>query len=261
MSSTVSVSVRSLVITLGLVIAVLVAYLLGSAGGGDAAQAVAATPSAEKPNRSITMTGSGDATGVPDQLSFDLSVGSTADDVSAAMDQASRRMSQATKALRHAGVERRDIRTTGLSIEPRYDYINQREVLTGYRVEQSVSVVVRSLRSAGRAVSAAVDAGGNSSRVDDLSLRIGDRDALLAQARDRAVETATDKARQYAEATDEDLGDVLTLTEVTASPARPVPYQFRAANDAELSSSLAKLPVRAGSEKVTVRVSVAWSLR
>ena len=30
---------------------------------------------------------------------------------------------------------------------------------------------------------------------------------------------------------------------------------------AELRSSLAKLPVRAGPEKVTVRVSVAWSLR
>ncbi len=260
MSSTVSVSVRSLVITLGLVIAVLVAYLLGAAGGGTA-EAATAAPSTEKPNRSITMTGSGDATGVPDQLSFDLSVGSTADDVSTAMDQASRRMSQATKALRKAGVERRDIKTTGLSIEPRYDYINQREVLTGYRVEQSVSVVVRSLRNAGRAVSAAVAAGGDSSRVNDLSLRIGDRDVLLAQARDRAVETATDKARQYAEATDQDLGDVITLSEVTASPARPVPYQFRAANDAALSSSLAKLPVRAGSEKVTVRVSVVWSLR
>ena len=147
-----------------------------------------------------------------------------------------------------------------LEIEPRYDYIDNSEVLTGYRVEQSVSVVVRSLRSAGRAVSAAAWLGGNCSRVDDLSLRIGDRDALLAQARDRAVETATDKARQYAEATDQDLGDVLTLTEVTASPAEtalPVPCRQRC----RAAGRLAKLPVRAGSEKVTVRVSVAWSLR
>ena len=52
--------------------------------------------------------------------------------------------------MRKTGVEKRDIKTTGLSIDPRYDYIDQREVLTGYRVKQSASVLVRSLRSAGR---------------------------------------------------------------------------------------------------------------
>ena len=261
MSSTISLSVRSLLVTLGVVVAVLVAYLLGASGSPPAARAAAATNDPDEPARSITTTGSGDATGVPDQLWFDLSVGRTADDVAIAMDQANRRMSQATRAMRAAGVEPRDIKTTGLSIDPRYDYIDQREVLTGYRVEQSVSVVVRSQRSAGRAVSAAVAAGGNSSRVSDLSVRIGDRDALLAQARDRAVDVATQKARQYAAATDQDLGDVLTLSEVKAAPARPVPYAFRTADLAGLSSGLAKLPVRGGSEKVTVQVSVVWGLR
>ena len=84
-----------------------------------------------------------------------------------------------------------------------------------------------------------MSAGGNSSRVSDLSVRIGDRDELLAQARDRAVDVATQKARQYAAATDQDLGDVLTLSEVKAAPARPVPYAFRTADLAGLSSGLA----------------------
>ena len=262
MNTSVSVSVRSLLVAMGIVVAVLVGYVLGGPRGGVApAAAAAAAPTSDKPARSITMTGTGDATGVPDQMSFNLSVGSTADDVATAMDEANKRMSAATKALRKNGVEKKDIETTGLSIDPQYDYVDQREVLTGYRVKQSASVLVRSLRDAGKALGAAVSAGGNSSRVSGLNLQIGDRDDLLAQAREKAVDEATAKAQQYAEATDQDLGDVVTLTEVKATPARPLDDQFRSADMTALAQTKAIVPIQAGSEKVDVEVSVVWTLR
>ena len=219
MSSTVSVSVRSLLFSAALIVAVVIAYLLGTAAQGTTAQAATTPADTDRPSRTITMTGTGDATGVPDEMTFKLSVGGTAGDVSAAMDQASARMRQATAALREYGVEKKDTETTGLSINPNYRYYdNQPPVLTGYSVRQSMQVHVRSLRGAGKALSAAVAAGGNSARISHLRLAIGDVDALLGQAREKAVEEATAKARQYAEATGQDLGDVLTLKEVSAAP-------------------------------------------
>ena len=134
------------------------------------------------------------------------------------MDQASQRMSAATRALRKNGVEKKDIETTGLSIDPQYAYVDHRSVLTGYRVKQSASVLVRSLRDAGKALSAAVSAGGNSSRVSRLNLQIGDQGALLAAARDTGRRRRRPpRPQQYAEATDQDLGDVVTLREVNAT--------------------------------------------
>jgi len=259
MSSTISVSVRSLVVTIALVVGVVAAYALGTATrDGATAQAASSNPT---PERTITMTGSGDATGVPDQMSFKLSVGSTAADVSTAMDRSSRTMADVIAALKNHGVAKKDTETTGLAIDPQYRYYdNQPPVITGYHVRQTLKVVVRSLPGSGKAVSAAIAAGGNSSRISGLSLKIGDVDALLARARDRAVAEATTKAKQYAAATDQDLGEVVTLREVRATPV-----SYRASGYADLSSEAlrtpAAMPVRAGTQRLGVEVSVVWELR
>jgi uncharacterized protein YggE len=258
MSSTITVSVRSVLVALVIVGAVTVAYVLGSSGRGGVAQAAAA-PTAQADQREITMSGNGAASGVPDELTFSFSVSGSAGDVSAALDQASQRMSSATRTLRKNGVAKKDIETTGLSIHPTYAWIDHRSVLTGYRVKQSASVVVRSLRDAGKALGSAVTAGGNSARVSGLDLRIGDRSALLAQARDRAVAEATSKAKQYAEATGQHLGDVLTIREVRAAPAQPQGYTIRAPAMDALKGAV--VPIQAGSEKLGVEVAVVWSLR
>ena len=132
----------------------------------------------------------------------------------AAMDAASGTMGRVLAALERTGVERKDVQSTGLSVDPVYEYFDYRPpVLTGYRVNQSVSVLVRDLRDGGQAISTATGTGGNAVRVSGIGLRIGDRDGLLAEARDAAVEAATAKAEQYAAATGQDLGTVLTLTE------------------------------------------------
>ena len=259
MRSTITVSVRGLLVALVLLVGITGAYLIGASGnGGPPAQAATKPTGSGSPARTITMTGSGDATGVPDEMTFKLSVGSTADDVSIAMDRASGKMSKAIAALRRNGVAKKDTETTGLSIDPIYRYVdNQPPVLTGYRVRQSIEVHVRSLRGAGKALGAAVAAGGNSARISNLDLAIGDVDGLLEQARDKAVEEATAKARQYAEATGQDLDQVLTLREVRATPARR-PYQLF--NGAVLDRAFKAVPIQAGSQKLEVVVSVVWEL-
>ncbi len=263
MNTTVTVSVRSVLVALALVVGLVAAYVIGASGNGGTPAQAATTPTAQpaKTTHTITMTGSGDATGVPDEMTFKLSVGSTADDVSVALDQASGKMKQAIAALRKNGVEKKDTETTGLSIDPTYQYFNnQPPVLTGYRVRQSISVHVRSLRGAGKALSAAVNAGGNSARISNLGLKIGDPDALLAEARDKAVDEATAKAKQYADAAGQALGDVLTLREVKATPMNQL-YDSAVGNMTLDRAAYKAVPIQAGSEKLDVEVSVVWELR
>ena len=250
-------------LALALALALGAAYVLGSGGRSEAtvlAPAVAGDAAA-KTYGTITMTGTGEATGVPDQLAFTLSISRKADDVATAMDQAGSTLKRALDALAKQGVPRKDTRSTGLSIEPEYDYPSHgAPVLTGYRVRESVSVLVRDLRSAGRAIAAAVRAGGNATRISGIGLRIGDKDALLADARDAAVKAATAKAQQYADATGQPLGRVLTVKEGSTAARVPQPVELQRLTY-DTAAALPRVPIRAGRSDLSVRVTVVWALR
>lgn len=121
---------------------------------------------------------------------------------------------------------------------------------------------MRDLRDGGRAISAVTRTGGNQVRVSGIGLRIGDRDELLARARDAAVEAATAKAEQYDSATGQKLGSVLTLTEgreaVAATRDQLRGYELAGTLDSRTASKA--VPIRAGREDLAVDVSVVWQL-
>ncbi|GAB3195005.1 SIMPL domain-containing protein [Nocardioides hungaricus] len=260
MNGNVTVSVRSILVAALVALALVVAYLLGGgSGGGVPAQAAEQQSEPGGTPRQLTMTGTGEATAVPDQLSFDLAVTLKRTDLDEALSAASATMDRVLGVLADQGVARGDVQTTGLSMSPVYDYSSYAPpVLTGYRVTQRASVLVRDLKEGGAAVSAAVDAGGNDVRVGGLRLLVGDESAVMAKARDAAVAEATAKAEQYAEASGQSLGDVLTLQEVRA---KPVPTPVYATRDALSSAAYSKaLPIRAGKEKGSVTVKIVWAL-
>jgi len=262
MSSSVTLSLRSIVLSLVGALALAGAYILGT---GNAGPAVATEPRIASSTgtaavRTITMTGEGEISTVPDQLAFRVAVTTTRTDVPAALDASSAALHRVLAALEELGVERRDTQSTGLSIDPVYRYFDYAPPqITGYRVQQSLSVLVRDLRRGGEAVTAVVGAGGNAVRVSDIGLRVGDRDAALAEAREAAVQAATVKAEQYAEATGQTLGDVLTLKEGhRASRPRPV-YSVTEQRAMSADAGLT-VPIRAGREDVEVTVAIVWTL-
>lgn len=260
MNTNVTVSVRSLLLTGLVLLALVVAYLLGSAGGGDTTAQAADDPASVSPEkRVLTMTGKGDASAVPDQLSFSLEVHLTRPELDVALDAANRSMSRVLSSLKEHGVDKGDVQTTGLSMDPVYDYPNYGPpVLRGYRVSERASVLVDELKQGGAAVTAAVAAGGNDVRVDNLKLLVGDTDAVMGKARDAAVEEARAKAEQYAEASGQALGDVVTISEVRAEPL-PAPV---AAADFSLARGNAyeAVPIRAGRDEASVTVKIVWHL-
>jgi len=120
-------------------------------------------------------------------------------------------------------------------------------------------VLVRELEDGGDAVSAAVAAGGNAVQVGGIRLLVGEQDEVMAEARDAAVAEATAKAEQYAAASGQELGEVVTLNEVTSQPLPTATVEkasaYRSAEDA-----LSAVPIRAGKDEGSVTVRIVWTL-
>lgn len=261
MNSTVTVSVKGLLVAVLVLLAVVTAYLLG--GGTtvlpvQAARAASSAAAGERPT--VRMIGEGQTSVVPDQLSFTLSVTRKEPDLDAALAGSSATLDRVLSRLEALGVRRADVQTTGLQMYPEYDYpAYSAPVLTGYRVTQRARVTVRDLADGGRVVSTAVETGGNGVRATDLRLGVSDPEAALERAREAAVESATAKAEQYAAATGQALGDVLSIQELggqrsAARELRDGAALARAAYDAEKA-----IPVRAGKDDLSVRVEVQWA--
>ena len=93
----------------------------------------------------------------------------------------------------------RDIRTTLVSVQPRYDYRDGRApVLTGYDLSNSVRVTVRDLAALGNVIDGALKAGATS--MDSLSFRLDDPTEPERAARLAAVVQARTRAEILAEA-------------------------------------------------------------
>lgn len=262
MDSKVTVDVKSMLIAGLVLLGLVLAYLVGTADDEPATQAVAAEESGEE-TRPLMMSGTGKVSVVPDQLVFGLGISVKRAEVETAFDESSRIMERVLADLKEFGVERKDLQSTGLSIDPDYQYFNyQPPQIVGYRVSQRVRITVTDLKKAGEAIAAAVHAGGNAVRVSGISLQVGDREAALEKARADAVAKATAKAEQYAEATGQSLGEVLSLREVGGRGGRDGYRHYANYEFDRLSAETAAfkaIPIRAGEEDLSVTVRVVWA--
>ncbi len=264
MRGDVTVSVRSILLA-GLVgLALVTAYLLGGQGETVTSPASAAPQeqAAQGDRRMVSMVGTGEASAVPDQVSFTLSATARRLDLDDALAATSATTRRVLAELGDHGVERADVQTTGLSMHPEYEYhAYAPPTLVGYRVTQRATVKVDELAKGGPAISAAVEVGGNGVRVSGIRLGIGDPEEMLKKARDAAVESATAKAEQYAAATGQALGDVVSIREVGGQAQRSQP-QAALRSLSYATADLAKaLPIRAGKDDLEVRIQVVWAIR
>ena len=227
-------------------IAALAALLATAVALAGIGRPTAAHGAASGDARTITVTGSGTARGVPDTAVFSFGVetdGATARSASAANAEAMRRV---IAALVAAGVQRADLQTQDVSVYPRRD---DSGASSGFTASGSVSATVRDITRAGKAVDAAVAAGGN--QVSGPQLERSDRSGLYRQALRSAFADAKAKAQSLAEEAGAELGQVQRIHE-DSSAAEPVyPMAMRAE---------ASTPVEPGTQEVQAAVTVTFAL-
>jgi uncharacterized protein YggE len=194
----------------------LLAVAVAFAGIGAPSGALSDTSPAA---RTISVTGSGTVTTVPNRATFSFGVVSNAKTAAAALAANANDMRSVIVALVAAGVARGDIQTQGVSLSVRTT--DNGDTIVGYTATNSVSATVRDLNKAGRIVDAAVGAGAN--QVFGPSLTRSDSSGLYRRSLRGAVADARAKAGAIAAAGHVHIRGIRSVVEQSASSPVPVP--------------------------------------
>jgi uncharacterized protein len=202
---------------------------------------------ADGPDRSITASGLGSVTTVPDRAHFSFGVQAQSRTASQALEAADAQLTRVVAALRSAGIAQADIQTEQISLSPRTSEDGVQ--IVGYMAVSSVSVRVRNLDRAGPVVDAAVGAGAN--QVYGPSLTRSDQEAVYRGALKAAYADARAKAQALADAAGVTLGAMTSTVEGGASA--PMPLAAGRAEDA-------KATIEPGTQEIQASVGVTFAV-
>ncbi|MDP2781298.1 SIMPL domain-containing protein [Devosia sp.] len=210
----------------------------------------------------ITIEGRGEVAAAPDMAMINSGVTSQGATAREALDANTAAMAELIATLKEAGIEARDIQTSGFSVNPNYVYSEQRDAngytlppkINGYQVSNTVTVKVRQLDALGTILDKSVTVGANT--VNGVSFSVADPGELYNQARKAAFADASAKAALYAEAAGGTLDDIVSISE-TQGFNEPQPYPMYAR--AEMAAG-SPVPVEAGELSFAINVKVQWDL-
>ena len=195
---------------------------------------------------SISVTGTGAATGTPTQALFSFGVstrGSTAAQALAANSTAMRKL---IDALKGAGIPDTSLQTTSVSLSPLTS--DSGDQIVGYTASNSVSATIANISRAGAIVDVAVAAGAN--QVDGPNLSVADQTTLYSSALKAAIADARAKAQVLADASGLHVGAVASVVENGGSS----PVVFDAAKVAATPGP----PIQAGTQQINASVTVVF---
>jgi uncharacterized protein YggE len=217
------------------------AVALVSACGSADKGAAAASP------RQVTVVGSGHVQGVPDTVTANVGISFTATDVTTAMNQTNSRQQAVINALVGAGVDRKNISTTKVSLRPEHANGTAAKIITGYRADNVIQLKIHPPDAASHLLALVVDTGGDATRITSVSYSIEDNSQLVKDARARAFQDAKARAEQYAQLSGLKLGKVLSISETSATP--------------EPRAMPSNVPLEPGQQTVRFSVTAVWELR
>ncbi|MEB3069581.1 SIMPL domain-containing protein [[Mycobacterium] vasticus] len=207
--------------------------------------------------RQVTVVGEGEVQGVPDTLTAEAGIEFVAGDVTSAMNQTGERQQGVIDALIDAGVDRKDISTTQVSLQPQYGSSPEpggSSNITGYRASNTIRVKVER-DSASQVLAVIVRAGGDATRINTVSYSIEDDSQLVKGARERAFNDAKDRAEQYANLSGLRLGKVIAISEVAGATPPPMPVGMPMPR-----AMAAAPPMEPGQQTVSFSVTATWEL-
>lgn len=208
---------------------------------------------ADNPDRHVTVSAEGKVSARPDMARISSGVISEAATAKEALSANSAAMEKLLTGLKTAGIAEADIKTTSFDVSPRYQHGRDGTAprIDGYRVSNDVNVVVRDLARLGPLLDQLVSLGAN--RISGLSFDIEKEEALLDEARRKAVANARQRAELYAAAAGVRLGKVLVISEQAVHVAPRGPMMARA-------MAAESVPIAEGSQEITARLTITYAL-
>lgn len=215
-------------------------------------------------HRSFTVRGEGKVTTKPDIAEFSISVSTEGKTTNLAETQKenAEKNNAIIAFIKESGVKDDDIKTSGYSIEPRYEYPNcayssicPPAKIVGYTVRNAVNVKIRDFEKISPILSGVVLRGANN--LSGPSFGIDDEDELKSEAREEAIGKAKKEALKIAKASGVRVGRIMSINE-DYSPVYPVYRSYMKAMDNEAATPAPV--IEPGSEEITVNVTIVYEI-
>ncbi len=234
--------------------------LLASAALMTPALAAAQTQSAISQQATgpvITLSVTESVDSAPDMATINTGVQNRSMSAKEAMTQNAAQMDKLIAALLKGGIARKDIQTSGINLNPQYDYSSRTDGqgprFVGYEASNQLTVKVRKIAAAGELVDAMVAAG--ATNINGPSFGLSDPATVLDQARAKAVQTAQSRAELYARSLGYKSVRLVALSE--SGGFAPPPMPMMAMRSDAIAVSASKIEPGELSSSITLNVQYA----
>ena len=206
----------------------------------------------------LDISATGEVTRVPDLAIISAGVQTLQPTASAAIEENAARMERVRAALKRAGIDDKDIQTSTISLNPEYQYDqNKPPRLTGYRATNTVNVKFRDLKRSGAILDALVAEGSN--QISGPTLTIDKPEAAYDEARVKAIAAGRARAELYARALGKRVVRLLTVSE-SGGYQMPPPMPVAYARDMA-AQAVAKTEIDPGTQQLQVTLSMSFELQ
>lgn len=206
----------------------------------------------------ISITGEGKETGAPNIAVTDIGFVTEGKDVATIQKQNTEKMNTLIAEVKKLGIKDADIQTSNYSVYPKYDYTDGKSVISGYTINQSVTLKIRDLTKISAVLAKVGEVGVN--QVSSLNFIIDDQESLKMAARDKALQNAKEKAMALAKSLGVKLVRVASYSEYSPTEA----YPLKAYSSAMGMGGAVPAPapdIQTGSMDVVVDVNVSFEIQ
>lgn len=208
----------------------------------------------------ITVSGEGKASVVPDiaEIDFGMDTG-TQPSAAAAMKKLSDSINKVYDAIQKSGIDKKDISTRNYSLNPVYDWTTGTQVIRGYQAMEALHVKVRDLDKLSDVTTAATSAGAN--QAGGVNFTVDNPEKVQAEAREKAIDQAKEKAQVLARQLGVRLGEVKAFSE-GGGMQPPIMYErAMAPGMGGGGADMKNLPLPAGEQDITISVSITYEIK
>lgn len=234
------------------------------------ASAVMAQNYSGQPNAqpNISVTGEAEIKVIPDNVVITLGIETLDNSMVDAKAENDKLVKSITKAIKKLGVDKSEIHTDYLNVEPKYKRRNEPDTFLGHNVKRRIVVTLKDISKFDEFISDVIEAG--VSRVLNVRFNTDDLRKYRDQARAMAIKAAADKARDLTAEIGQTVGKAIKIRE--GRSARRSWYSgwdwdrhygsgtFNASQNVASPESGKDTPMAVGKISVTASVSVSFLL-
>jgi len=209
----------------------------------------------------ITISGSGKVYMVPDVAKVTLGIETTGKSVKDITQTNVTAMNKIIEGLKLLAIAEKDIQTTQYSVRPQYNWTERSgRVLDGYIIYQNIEVKIRDFAKISDVLNVATENGVNI--VSELQFTIDDIEKVKAQAREKAILEAKEKAKTLASQTGIKLGDIINIYENNDNYYAPM-YSEKSALGMDEADMVAMptAQIQTGEQEIQVNLSLVYRIK